>query len=570
MIIKHNITSLNIVNRLTKNSNTLSKTMDKLSSGLRINKAADDAAGLAISEKMRAQIRGLEQAKRNIQDGISLIQTAEGGLANILSPPLQRMRELAIQAANDTTTVKDRQIIQNEMNQISKQIDGISHNTEFNGKKLINGENKIISTSTTSPVEITWTEVDTGSTTNFYDVAWNGSLFLAVGFQGDTLASTDGESWYVPSSPVTNVNLNSAKWDGSQFLVTEGGSIYTTTDGVNRTGYSSSISGINGRFFDADFVGGKYLAVGDNGQIATTNDPTVNYSWTSVSSGTSEQLLDIASSGNEYVIVGNNGTILRSTDATNWTSQNSGTTAILEQVIWQNGQYVAVGGNGTILTSNDGVAWSEQATPSGINVIYDITYNGDEYVAVSNDGWILTSKNATSWQDERLDGNPYLQGIAWDGENYLAIGWQGKAFQGTRTINTIVEQAKLEIQLGPNRDDSLAIELSEVTSDSLGINQINVLTNENSNKAIIKIDHAIEVVSSQRSKFGSYQNRLSHASNKAQISTINLTAAESRIRDLDFTKEMIKQTKVSILAQASQAMLAKANQQHQSVLQLLR
>ena len=138
MIINHNIAALNTLNRLNIATNAQSKSMEKLSSGLRINRAGDDAAGLAISEKMRAQIRGLDQASRNAQDGISLIQTAEGAL-NETHSILQRMRELAVQAANDTNTETDRQELQKEVNQLAQEITRIAKNTEFNTQKLLDG-----------------------------------------------------------------------------------------------------------------------------------------------------------------------------------------------------------------------------------------------------------------------------------------------------------------------------------------------------------------------------------------------------------------------------------------------
>jgi flagellin len=137
MIIRHNITALNTLRKLTENNHSTSKSMEKLSSGLRINRAADDAAGLAISEKMRGQIRGLQQAQRNSQDGISLVQTAEGGL-NETHAILQRMRELIIQGANDTNTATDRQEIQKELNQLKEGINNIATNTEFNTINLLN------------------------------------------------------------------------------------------------------------------------------------------------------------------------------------------------------------------------------------------------------------------------------------------------------------------------------------------------------------------------------------------------------------------------------------------------
>ena len=141
MRINHNIMALNAWRNLSLNANALGKSVERLSSGLRINRAADDAAGLAISEKMRGQIRGLQQAQRNAQDGISLIQTAEGAL-NEVHAILQRMRELAVQAANDTYVDDDREHLQAEIGQLIKEIDRIAQYTEFNTQTLLNGDFK--------------------------------------------------------------------------------------------------------------------------------------------------------------------------------------------------------------------------------------------------------------------------------------------------------------------------------------------------------------------------------------------------------------------------------------------
>lgn len=135
MIINHNLNSMNAHRNMAFNTNQTGKSMEKLSSGLRINRAGDDAAGLAISEKMRGQIRGLDQAARNAQDGISLIQTGEGAL-NETHSILQRMRELAVQGANDTNTSDDRLEIQKELNQLMSEIDRIATDTQFNGQAL--------------------------------------------------------------------------------------------------------------------------------------------------------------------------------------------------------------------------------------------------------------------------------------------------------------------------------------------------------------------------------------------------------------------------------------------------
>ncbi|AYO29933.1 flagellin [Biomaibacter acetigenes] len=141
MIINHNISALNAYRQLTVNNTGMQKSLEKLSSGYRINRAGDDAAGLAISEKMRGQIRGLNQAQRNAQDGISLIQTAEGAL-NETHAILQRMRELVVQAGNDTNTTQDRANIQAEINELNQEIDRISDQTQFNTKTLLDGSLK--------------------------------------------------------------------------------------------------------------------------------------------------------------------------------------------------------------------------------------------------------------------------------------------------------------------------------------------------------------------------------------------------------------------------------------------
>ncbi|MGM1021272.1 MAG: flagellin [Bacillota bacterium] len=138
MIINHNIAAMNTHRQLNTNTSNTNKAIEKLSSGLRINRAGDDAAGLAISEKMRGQIRGLDMASKNAQDGISLIQTAEGAL-NETHSILQRVRELSVQSANDTNTDADRQELQKEVAELRKEVDRISTTTEFNTKKLLDG-----------------------------------------------------------------------------------------------------------------------------------------------------------------------------------------------------------------------------------------------------------------------------------------------------------------------------------------------------------------------------------------------------------------------------------------------
>lgn len=191
MRINHNIQALNAYRNLSSNQSTMSKHLEKLSSGLRINRASDDAAGLAISEKMRSQVRGLKMAERNALDGISLIQTSEGALTEVHSM-LQRMRELAVQSSNDTNTNEDREGIQKEVSQLIDEIDRISANTEFNQLDLLNGARSSNELYGTSDIMIT------SATNNANITAANNTLNLKM----DDLLDL-------------NVNLSAVDYDGS-------------------------------------------------------------------------------------------------------------------------------------------------------------------------------------------------------------------------------------------------------------------------------------------------------------------------------------------------------------------
>ncbi|MEC2064114.1 flagellin Hag [Bacillus inaquosorum] len=199
MRINHNIAALNTLNRLSSNNGASQKNMEKLSSGLRINRAGDDAAGLAISEKMRGQIRGLEMASKNSQDGISLIQTAEGALTETHSI-LQRVRELVVQAGNTgTQDGTDLQAIQDEISSLVEEIgggsgaNGISDRTEFNGKKLLDG-----------------TFSSTGTNKLTFQIGANGGQQLSVNIESmaaTAIGAVDGTGALVAGQAVSNINV---------------------------------------------------------------------------------------------------------------------------------------------------------------------------------------------------------------------------------------------------------------------------------------------------------------------------------------------------------------------------
>ncbi|WP_411333945.1 flagellin [Metabacillus indicus] len=220
MRINHNIAALNTYNKLSSASNAQSKSMEKLASGQRINRAGDDAAGLAISEKMRAQVRGLDQASRNAQDSISMIQTAEGAL-NETHDILQRMRELAVQAGNDTNTGTDRGEIQKEINQLTSEVNRIGNTTEFNNQKLLNASAGTVTPG--SPAGPGTPAVPAAATTS-----------QTVGTSGDvtftdqtTFTGTTG-TWTLATTDGTNFTLD--KGTGANAITVTGGQF--TEDGL--------------------------------------------------------------------------------------------------------------------------------------------------------------------------------------------------------------------------------------------------------------------------------------------------------------------------------------------------
>lgn len=236
MRINTNVAALNSYNKLSNTQNNLSKSLSRLSSGKRINGAADDAAGLAISEKMNSQTRGLAQAQRNAQDGISMIQTAEGALKETHSI-LQRMRELSVQSANDTNTEADRAEIQEEVNQLNSELDRISSTTEFNTKKLLNGEAGI-SVGDGSIVGNASATADTAPGT--FDVEVNA---LATTAQDVTVTDTDDGA--VEASD-TVAQAGTLTINGTDVEVTATDTVQDVMDSIN------SISGVKASINDSD------------------------------------------------------------------------------------------------------------------------------------------------------------------------------------------------------------------------------------------------------------------------------------------------------------------------------
>lgn len=454
MIINHNISALNTYRQLTVNNSATSKSLEKLSSGYRINRAGDDAAGLAISEKMRGQIRGLNMASKNAQDGISLIQTAEGAL-NETHSILQRMRELAVQSANGTNTDDDREELQKEIEQLKSEINRISNDTEFNTLKLLDG-----SIANTADVDTT-----------------NAAHLGEVEVINDNISAGD----YTVN--IVDLTINKTVDDAGATNITAVN--FAASETVEMGKYTVEVS-------DGTDTGKFALTLkNEAGKVIATTDNVEN-------NATSVDLGDFTLTINTGLVKG---------------------------------------------TAKFTISASFKATVSDAdgNEIESKTFTGNSAGYVSVGGLKINFDSSLT----------------------------GAATTGTNSTVTVKTNA-VSFQIGANEGQNTKLAISAMSSKALGVADVDLTTSENASKAITTIDKAIQTVSTERSKLGAIQNRLEHTINNLGTSAENLTAAESRIRDVDMAKEMMEFTKNTILQQAAQAMLAQANQMPQNVLQLLR
>lgn len=554
MIINHNVPALNTHRQLSINTANTNKNIEKLSSGLRINRAGDDAAGLAISEKMRGQIRGLDQASRNAQDGISLIQTAEGAL-NETHSILQRMREISNQSANGTNTDSDRAALQDEMNQLTSEINRIGNTTEFNTQKLLKGDGQQ-SLKGTGVVSDGF--LSSGATNR---TAATQTLTLIEGAAGDKISlSINGQ-------------------DISYALTTDDGTTIAAATGVEDEATATAFAAGLQKAIDAnDTLKGnfKVVATADSITIAAVDfedggdlDGSLGNMTAATFTGTTGLIASGAAAD-----VGTT-TYTQASGKLDFNGADADPSKLVGTGITINGQQVEF---------YDATKGAYTGTALGVNI------------GGAADGDAVVSAIVATLGD-KIDGVTLTAGTAGDaGKLIVTAKANGEAGNGiTFSDGGVQENFKTSFQIGANSGQSMSLEISDMRANALGITgkagdagftkantvtngtddvkneaALNISTREDAAKALDILDKATATVSSERSKLGAVQNRLEHTINNLGTASENLTAAESRIRDVDMAKEMMEQTKNNILAQAAQAMLAQANQQPQGVLQLLR
>ena len=545
MRVYHNIPALFTYNSLSTTNDQLQKSINKLSTGLRINSAADDAAGLAISEKMRGQIRGLDMAVRNAQDGISMIQTAEGAL-NETQSILQRMRELSVQAANDTLTANDRQAIQLEIDQLKEEIDRIANTTQFNKKKLLDGSASIL-----------WS-TDTPDT----------KVFVRGG-----LRQVDAYGQKTALEGNYKVTIEAQEIGQGQVLKTD---IFKLKHGsaaeIGQVASSDSKLYDIDKFWDAN---GKFmledpqtltLVMGDGQQRSVTIYADDTLASLAEKLGGAIQDMQSAYVDTSSVTAGNLVQYVGSA-ATSGNLAVEGTIVISSAVAGKAGEITFIGDEDLLKALS--LSQIQESKENRFTVTVTDAHSGDSVANASVTGNLLVGivhENVDVEFNSMADVT-----VSWstsDGKWSFERISAGTSDAFTTYIhladNTTV------FQIGANEGEDMGVDLGDMSVRSLGIHRVLVTDRESAARSISIIDSAIDKVSNQRAKLGAYQNRLEHTINNLTTASQNLTAAESRIRDLDMAQEMMNFTKLQILMQAGNAMLAQANTLPQAVLQLLR
>ena len=516
MVVQHNMQAANANRMLGITSGAQAKSTEKLSSGYKINRAADDAAGLTISEKMRKQIRGLDKASSNAQDGVSSVQTAEGALTEVHSM-LQRMNELAVQAANGTNSKDtDRKAIQDEIDQLNTEIDRVAETTKFNEIYLLKGD-------------------DGEKTVNMkaHD----------AGLKGTLTDNGDGTATF------TMAALN----DGD--TVSIGGKNYAI----------GSLKADADKLVAAPGTGTKKLTIGDKTFVLKAGDKKVydetgtNQVFVKTADGTTAATGATAfSTGAELT------TTSKYKDDTNADKDNTAVTIDNLKDYIKGGVKVS-DGTTTLTVLND----AKDATGAVGNDGVD-----------DNDNSLITKKKAYELAAKELLAANQIgdtEGSAKVGVG--DVGTAVNLTNGTGTFQIQTGSAKVantlsfSLHVGADADmtNKITVDIDTMNSANLGIKGLNV-TDKNGSAATYAIDaisDAISKVSSQRSALGAVQNRLEHTIDNLDNISENTSSAESRIRDTDMAKEMVNYSKNNILAQAGQSMLAQANQSNQGVLSLL-
>ena len=529
MVVQHNLTAMNSNRMLGLTTASQAKSTEKLSSGYKINRAADDAAGLSISEKMRKQIRGLTQASLNAQDGISAVQTAEGAL-NEVQDMLQRMNELAVKSANSTNSASDREAIQAEIDQLTTEIDRVSETTKFNETYLLKGDldatkdknfqykdGKVLSQDLYYLDGTDIVTVAKGTSTAALDTKaheyYTDSKGKVAGEKLDSTASTT----HIESKTVINTDTYYTKGSDGKFYAVKSGTAYDSTQS-----YYTAANATN-TLVDSDMT---LVTTG----FATENHYLVKEGKDVYDSATGEKLAtgaDIGSTANDISKYYGKLTDIALDSTKKVADVNTYASSGAFQFVDADGNEIAANGLDKYI-DNDGNLKSDAK-------LFIKTGDG------ITDRRAATQKDVTDYVD------------------------------ATNEYKTGALTLKLHVGADATANNQIQIDIKSMSAETLGVSGLKVDGTDDTNalNAIETIKAALNKVSDQRSALGAVQNRLEHTINNLDNVVENTTSAESQIRDTDMATEMVKYSNNNILAQAGQAMLAQANQSNQGVLSLL-
>ena len=542
MVVQHNMQAANANRMLNVTTGQQAKSTEKLSSGYRINRAADDAAGLTISEKMRKQIKGLDRASTNAEDGVSAVQTAEGALTEVHSM-LQRMNELATQAANGTNSESDRSAIQDEISQLTTEVDRVAETTKFNETYLLKGNTD----GSSSDVKVNAHDAglagkltDNGDGTSTFNTGvLNVGDKITIAGKKYTIADSAKISDYADLKTTQGVALASG-----DTLVREGKSYtYHTANDKKSDGTTYAVGWYENDDENATptTIGKADLRAGDikNGQklVGTGTD--------AYAIKTQEEVTTAIKALGDGDTVGGKDASGHTINYTVGVKDNPATNTytvetILEKLGDMNGALLDVNGTKTVAIGND---------------------DGDDSTISAQEAYSKIAKELATASSIGTDSPATVKG---DGTGKFTIK------QGTVSVKNSLS---FSLHVGADADmtNKINVDIESMSSAGLGIKGINVKDDSGiaATYAIDAIADAISKVSSQRSSLGAVQNRLEHTISNVDNVVENTTSAESRIRDTDMASEMVNYSKNNILAQAGQSMLAQANQSNQGVLSLL-
>src|SRR5712692_5650670 len=510
--INTNVDALEAQRQLGLVSMDFSKAVQQLSSGLRINSAADDAAGLAISQKLQTQVRGFDQGARNAQDAVSMIQTGESAL-NTTQSMLQRMRQLAVQASNDTYTDTDRKNIQAEINQLISEIDRISQQTDFNTKKLLDG-------SAGGGQAI-------GGGPNVKALVIQANVAIATSFS------------ITAATSATRSAVEGASAQGSFFTQTSS----ITITGATGTGTFTAHQGESLEdFFQIVNNSGIGITMGVDQNTSNGNVQIVN-NYFGINTGTGLVL-----SGPGAVTVTDNGI------------------TYAQGTVFTGGPEAVTVANATGDFATSGLCMqfttAGQVGSVGTASTFSLATASNAVVTISTSGGGSVTVTATGLNSDQVAGAGLAAGIV------LTLESPGNVSTGDNF--SVKQNAALQFQVGANANQTVAIELDAANSQTLGIGSLSVLTQKDAETAIFQVDRAIQGISATRANMGAIINRLTNSVTNDEAAQENALASNSRIEDVNVAQETVQFTRDQILLQAGTSILAQANQSPTSILALLR